>query len=124
VTEVSDYTAGQAALRQVRKETIERLAKKGIDEDLLAQKLLEELSATHQSVFYDSKRGQIQYSDQLITWKIRQNARMDAQKLLDLYPAEKHSLTVDATQEMVELFHAIDGKTRATLPCEEDEDGE
>ena len=63
----------------------------GIDAGYLAGKLKEELEATEVRVF--NGQGGIAYSDPLIAWKIRQEARKDAHKLLDQYPTERKEVT-------------------------------
>lgn len=64
------------------------LDKEGITTDYLAKKLKEELDANEVRVF-NGKDG-IVYSDNLVAWDVRQKARIDAQKLMGVYPAEKH----------------------------------
>ena len=73
----------------------------GITDEFIARKLREELDATQVTAFKGTreatnvktgvvvKRTKIYYSKKLVAWDIRQKARIDAQKLLDLYPAEK-----------------------------------
>ncbi len=80
------------------------LYKEGINETFLAKKLKSELNAKEVKAFKstsgDRENGfttEVVYSKRLVAWDIRQRARMDAQKLLGLYPAEKveHSGTID-----------------------------
>lgn len=69
------------------------LASQGITPLYLAKKLKRELNAKEIKVFKNSNPvdgGDVIYSKPLVSWGIRQKAREDAQKLLDLYPAEKH----------------------------------
>jgi len=62
--------------------------KDGITRSFLVSKLKKELHATEVKAFND--KGVIVYSKPLVDWDIRQRARMDAQKLMGLYPAEKY----------------------------------
>ncbi len=75
----------------------EVFGKLGITPEYLARKLKRELNAKETKVFNpkgnDSEEGLL-YSKPLIAWSIRQRAREDAQKLLGLYPAEKHELNI------------------------------
>jgi len=76
----------------------------GITDELIAHKLREELEAKTQQAFkgsieeYDdsgnlvSKKTKIIYSKKMVAWDVRQRARMDAQKLLGLYPEERSPL--------------------------------
>lgn len=52
---------------------------------------------------------------------IRQNARIDAQKLLNMYPNERITLTHNLTEHTKKLLSEIDGQSRTVLPSEEDE---
>jgi hypothetical protein len=65
---------------------------KGITPLYLARKLKAELNAKEVKVFNDKEDG-IVYSKALPAWNIRQKARMDAHKLMNHYPAEKHEHT-------------------------------
>jgi len=64
------------------------LQSEGITIEYLVQKLREELNATEVKVFFNPKTGKFRYSKPNIAWKIRQCAREDAQRLLNLYPQE------------------------------------
>jgi len=70
----------------------EILHERGITPSYLAKKLKAELNAKEVKVFNDKDDG-IVYSKNLVAWNVRQKARMDAQKLLNLYPAERHEHT-------------------------------
>jgi hypothetical protein len=67
----------------------EAMEAEGITPKKLAKKLAEELDAYENKVFYDKDRGKCHVGPRMVNWKTRQAARMDAQKLLGLYPAEK-----------------------------------
>ena len=71
----------------------------GIDITYLTKKLKKELNAKEQKVFND--KGEIVYSDKMITWKTRQEARKDAHKLRGDYPAERKELSGKLTLEEV-----------------------
>jgi hypothetical protein len=90
--------------------TREVLEKQGITPERLAQKLNEELDAKENKVFYDKERGKCHVGPSMISWKIRQAARMDAQKLLGLYPAEKVEMDV-----RMELQNLDDDELRQRL---------
>ena len=62
----------------------------------LAKKLRAELNAGEIEVFEDTAAGVV-CSKELVVWNIRQKARMDAQKLLGLYPAEKYGYDVSGS---------------------------
>jgi hypothetical protein len=66
---------------------------RGITPSFLAKKLKAELEATEIKAF--NHGGKLVYSDPLVAWEVRQRARIDAQKLLGLYPAEEHRITGD-----------------------------
>ena len=66
---------------------------RGITLTVLAKKLKAELEATHVQAFNDG--GKVIYSRPLEAWEVRQRARIDAQKLLGLYPAEKYDVRAD-----------------------------
>lgn len=70
----------------------EALEAEGITPESLAKKLAEELDAHETKVFHNKDTGVV-FSDPVIAWDIRQKARMDAQKLLGMYPAEKRELS-------------------------------
>lgn len=73
----------------------------GITPQLLAQKLSKELDA-HETKFFQ-KDGFVISTRKVIAWGVRQTARMDAQKLLGAYPAEKHDLTVNPAVSFGEI---------------------
>jgi len=62
------------------------LADHQITPERMAAKLDEELNATSVKVFFNSKEGTTINSEPLVDWKVRQEARRDACKLLDLTP--------------------------------------
>jgi hypothetical protein len=62
----------------------------------LAKKLRAELNAGVVKVFEDNESGAV-FGKELVVWNIRQKARMDAQKLLGLYPAEKYGYDVSGS---------------------------
>lgn len=85
---------------------------KGIGLKYLAGKLYDELEATEVKVFKTGKDKVIE-SEPLIAWKTRQQARMDAHKLLGHYPAERKHIT-HATDD------DLDDMTPAELAAELD----
>lgn len=91
--EEDTLTPGQKLARKIISGFHDALFREGINERYLARKLKLELNAEETKVFNpkgnETKKGLI-YSKPLKSWAIRQKAREDAQKLLDLYPAEKH----------------------------------
>lgn len=72
------------AAEKARQKLLDSLINHGIDSEYLAEKLKKELEADETKVFC-GKDG-IVYSEPLIAWKVRQEARKDAHKLLDHYP--------------------------------------
>jgi hypothetical protein len=64
------------------------LLKHGITDRYLAKKLKAELNAKKNTVHYDRQEGEWTYSAPIIAWDVRQKARMDAQRILNLYPPE------------------------------------
>lgn len=66
----------------------------GITAKALAKQLKAELKAKIQKAKYDAKTGKWKYSQKMIAWDVRQRARMDAQKILGMYPADKFELSV------------------------------
>ena len=82
----------------------------GLNKERLVEKLLKELEATEVKVF-NSEDG-IVYSDELIAWKIRQIARMDAQKLMDGYPSGKLDVDVDAGDKAMSFIASALQKER------------
>lgn len=71
---------------------METLQGGGITLEKLAKKLAEELEATTWKGF--AHEGSIIDERDLVDWRTRQAARIDAQKLLGLYPAEKAEVDV------------------------------
>jgi hypothetical protein len=85
--------ARQAILDSLSGPIIRAMDAERISPRYLAKKLKAELEATEQRVFSTSMG--LVYSEPMISWKTRQEARKDAHKLLGHYPAEKidHNLT-------------------------------
>jgi hypothetical protein len=65
----------------------------GITPDYLASRLREELDAHETKIFFDQRTGNLLYSKDLVSWKVRSEARKDAHKLLGHYPPERRELT-------------------------------
>ena len=80
--------AGKEAAQEIQNENATELDKRGITLDYLADELYAELNACETKVFL-TKKGKLVYSKDLVLWKIRQDARIDAHKLRGDYPAEK-----------------------------------
>lgn len=76
------------------------LTDKGITPDYLATLLQDELTATDVKIF--QYKGQIVKSDPLPALEIRQRARIDAHKLMDHYPAERHQVDSNLTVEVID----------------------
>ena len=76
---------------------IKALGVRGITLSLLAKKLKTELEATQVKAFNDG--GKVIYSRPLEAWEVRQRARIDAQKLLGLYPVEKYEVRADVASQ-------------------------
>jgi len=73
----------------------------GVNDELLAKKLLEELNATEPKTF--QYKGDVIESKEKIAWEIRQRARQDAHKLRGDYPSEKHHVTVEGGLPVIQL---------------------
>lgn len=82
--------SGALAAENVRKKLQEEFSNAGINYKYLTKKLVEELES-HEIKVFSSEHG-IKYSKKLIAWKIRQEARKDAHKLLDHYPADRQEI--------------------------------
>ncbi len=94
----------------------------GITDEFIARKLKEEMEATVVTPFKATverynpdtqetvKKTKIVYSRKMVAWDVRQRARVDAQKLLDLYPAEKAPVGGDGL-----LFGALTGPLKTLL---------
>ena len=91
----------------LRSPMIEALEGEGITIKSLAKHLRKELQATNIKPFLAAK-GQIVYSDPLDALDIQQKARIDAQKLLDCYPDERHRI-------IGEVKHSLDENDLAWL---------
>ena len=65
----------------------------GITPDYLAGRLKEELDAHETRIFFDQRTGKLMYSKDLVSWKVRSEARKDAHKLLGHYPPERRELS-------------------------------
>jgi len=85
------------------------LIERGITPEKLAELIDAELNACEVKVFWDSGDSEAKCSDPLIAWSVRQRARMDACRLLDLYPAERHELSgqLDHTVSLTALLDEI-----------------
>lgn len=85
------------------------LGKFRITEETLAKQILDELEAEEVKAF--GTKGGVVYSKPLVAWDIRQRARMDAQRLLDLYPEERHrvlgEMTVQRSPEEMRFLREI-----------------
>jgi hypothetical protein len=79
--------------------------------DRLMAKLNEELEAEETKVFNDKESG-IVYSDPLVAWKIRQEARRDAEAHLGIKPAEKQEVEHKGNF-IFEIVDYGDGKSKA-----------
>ncbi|MFH1640360.1 MAG: hypothetical protein ABIA66_00180 [Candidatus Omnitrophota bacterium] len=73
--------------------------KEKITPHYLVKKLKKELNA--KKTEFGKFGGQITSSKKVIDWTTRQNARIDAQKLLNLYPAEKLKGDIDLTISVI-----------------------
>ncbi len=79
------------AMRALDAKKAEAAKKYKITVDRLMRKLDEELEAHETKVFNDKESG-IVYSEPLIAWKIRQEARRDAEAHLGIKPADKQEV--------------------------------
>jgi hypothetical protein len=70
---------------------VKALDARGITISYLARKLKAELNAKETKVFHHE--GEIAYSDPLVAWGIRQEARKDAHALRGDYPPEKKEVS-------------------------------
>jgi hypothetical protein len=70
---------------------VRALDARGITVSYLARKLKAELNAKETKVFHHE--GQVVYSDPLIAWGVRQEARKDAHALRGDYPPEKKEIS-------------------------------
>ena len=87
-----DISPEEKAIRaSLRSPMIEALEGEGITIKSLAKHLKKELQATNIKPFLAAK-GQIVYSEPLDAHDIQQKARIDAHKLLDHYPDERHRI--------------------------------
>jgi len=82
------------------------LLREGIHERYLAKKLKRELNAKEIKIF-KSAEDKLIHSKNLIAWKIRQAARMDAQKLLGFYPAEKLDHTHRFDEPLIDIVRKL-----------------
>jgi hypothetical protein len=85
-----DDDIGERILQSLGTPMLPALEKGGITREVLVEQLKAELAATETKVF--NNNGKLIYSEPLISWEIRQRARMDCQKLLAVYPPEKYQL--------------------------------
>jgi len=84
--------AGRKAAEVVHAAMAEAFARRGIDDDFLTTKLLEELEAKDTKFF--QKDGVVIESREVVDWDVRQKARQDTHKLLGHYPKESLELTL------------------------------
>jgi len=80
------------AVEAIQKRKLKYAAKYKITLDRLFRKLDEELEAEEQKVFNDKENGVI-YSKPMIAWRVRQEARRDAEAHLGIKPAEKQEVS-------------------------------
>jgi len=73
---------------EVHSPLLEKLDNAGLTADKLIEKLQEELEAKVERVFC-TKEGDLKYSKKMVDWRTRQEARKDAHKLRNDYPADK-----------------------------------
>jgi hypothetical protein len=64
------------------------LSSVGVTKEFMAGLIKEALEAKRTVVFLDQKNGKIIYSDKLIDWKTRADARKEVHQLLQHYPPE------------------------------------
>ncbi len=74
----------EQAAEKAHQIVVSSLERHGITLDFLAEKLKRELCALENKVF--NHKGTVILSPPLIDWKVRQEARKDAHKLLGHYP--------------------------------------
>ena len=115
-----DEKIGQEAGSIAREETKAALSEEDITAKTLAKELKLELQATEKKA--SCAFGKWYYSKPLIDWKTRQSARVSGEKLLDLYPAEHHKLTVGINKELKDILTEIEGKDRGVLPADQEDD--
>lgn len=80
---------GLKAAQEATQSLLDALHDEGITLSYLAKKLHRELNAKENKVFC-TKEGQVVVGPAMVAWDVRQKARIDAHRLLDNYPAEKH----------------------------------
>ena len=105
---MSKISPEEKAIRDgLRSPMIEALEGEGITIHSLAKHLRKELKAKNIKPFLAAK-GVIVYSDPLDALEVQQKARMDAQKLFDCYPDERHRI-------IGEVRHTLDENDLAWL---------
>ncbi len=117
------------------------LSARGISKERLAEALAQELEAGHvthikvkalvadwhqlpegyRPVFGSADESVIEYVSP--DWRIRKKARIDAQKLLGLYPADKIQIT-GIDEAMSKVIAEVMDKSRGKLPSELEDSGE
>jgi len=91
---MAEQTAQKPAVIDTLNAPIVRaLDARGITLPYLARKLKAELNAKETKVFLNKNTGEIVYSDPLVAWGIRQEARQDTHRLRGDYPPEKKELS-------------------------------
>ncbi len=95
------------------------LEKEGLTPTYLARKLVEELEATTVRAF--NSNGKVIYSKPLVAWDIRQEARKDAHKLRNHYPAVKAELTGKDGAPLF-LQYVVPGEEQKAIDYKVDED--
>lgn len=102
MSEDSRISPEEKAIRVgLRSPMIEALEDEGITIKSLAKALKKELHAKNIKPFLAAK-GQIVYSDPLDALDIQQKARIDAHKLLDHYPDERHRIIGEVKHSLSE----------------------
>ena len=86
-------------LNSLNSPIVKALNEVGITPSYLANKLKEEMNATQIKVF--QHQGEIVESKALPALEIQQKARMDAHKLLDHYPVERHQVDSNIVFDVV-----------------------
>ena len=86
----TDEEIGKDILKQLNSPIVQALHDQGITPSYLAKKLKSEINSKEIKSF--QSKGKVIYSKGLDALDIQQRARMDAHKLLDHYPAERHKI--------------------------------
>jgi len=89
-----DLTAGPGEVEAMVHAPMQKaFTEAGITPDYLAGRLREELDANETRMFFDQRTGTLIYSKDLVSWKVRAEARKDAHKLLGHYPPERREVS-------------------------------